>query len=74
VPRTAPTAAAHPELAGPPRAHAAMQVRHTAEFATEHPHHVCAELLDVEFGTLRDALAIADSVTSKHLKALEDAG
>jgi DNA-binding MarR family transcriptional regulator len=29
---------------------------------------------DVEFRTLRDALAIADSVTSKHLKALEDAG
>jgi predicted ArsR family transcriptional regulator len=29
---------------------------------------------DVEFGTLRDSLAIADSVTSKHLKALEDAG
>ena len=29
---------------------------------------------DVEFGTLRDALVIADSVTSKHLKALEDAG
>jgi DNA-binding MarR family transcriptional regulator len=29
---------------------------------------------DVEFRTLRDALDIADSVTSKHLKALEDAG
>ena len=29
---------------------------------------------DVEFRTLRDALAIADSVTSKHLKVLEDAG
>ena len=29
---------------------------------------------DVEFQTLRDALALADSVTSKHLKALEDAG
>jgi DNA-binding MarR family transcriptional regulator len=28
----------------------------------------------VEFRTLRDALDIADSVTSKHLKALEDAG
>lgn len=33
-----------------------------------------AAVRDVEFGTLRDALAIADSVTSKHLKALEDAG
>ena len=29
---------------------------------------------EVEFQTLRDALDIADSVTSKHLKALEDAG
>lgn len=29
---------------------------------------------DVEFRTLRDALAIADSVTSKHLKVLEEAG
>jgi DNA-binding MarR family transcriptional regulator len=29
---------------------------------------------EVEFQTLRDALVIADSVTSKHLKALEDAG
>lgn len=29
---------------------------------------------DVEFQTLRDALDIADSVTSKHLKALEEAG
>lgn len=29
---------------------------------------------EIEFRTLRDALDIADSVTSKHLKALEDAG
>lgn len=29
---------------------------------------------DVEFATLRDSLAIADSVTSKHLKALQEAG
>lgn len=29
---------------------------------------------DVEFATLRDSLAIADSVTSKHLKALHEAG
>ena len=29
---------------------------------------------DIEFRTLRETLAIADSVTSKHLKALEDAG
>lgn len=29
---------------------------------------------EVEFQTLRDALDIADSVTSKHLKALEEAG
>ena len=38
---------------------------------------MCGMLVTVrsaEFRTLRDALAIADSVTSKHLKALEDAG
>lgn len=38
---------------------------------------LCGMLVPVEefeFGTLRDALGIADSVTSKHLKALEDAG
>lgn len=29
---------------------------------------------EVEFATLRDSLDIADSVTSKHLKALQDAG
>lgn len=29
---------------------------------------------DVEFATLRDSLAIADSVTSKHLKTLQEAG
>lgn len=29
---------------------------------------------DVEFATLRDSLAIADSVTSKHLRALQEAG
>lgn len=29
---------------------------------------------EVEFGVLRDTLGIADSVTSKHLKALEQAG
>ncbi len=38
---------------------------------------ICA-LLDrtssVEFGVIRDVLGVADSVTSKHLKALADAG
>jgi len=29
---------------------------------------------DVEFATLRDALEVADSVVSKHLKVLVDAG
>ena len=29
---------------------------------------------EAEFGTLRDTLGIADSVTSKHLSALEDVG
>lgn len=33
-----------------------------------------APVTEVEFGVLRDALGIADSVTSKHLKALEQAG
>jgi DNA-binding MarR family transcriptional regulator len=29
---------------------------------------------DMEFGTLRDLLGVADSVLSKHLKTLEEAG
>lgn len=33
-----------------------------------------ASVAEAEFATLRDTLSIADSVTSKHLKALEQAG
>lgn len=33
-----------------------------------------APVTELEFGALRDTLGIADSVTSKHLKALEQAG
>ena len=35
---------------------------------------ILAAVEEAEFGTLRDTLAITDSVTSKHLKALEDVG
>jgi DNA-binding MarR family transcriptional regulator len=38
---------------------------------------ICALLADfagVEFATLRDSLGVADSVMSKHLKVLQDAG
>ncbi|PZG37441.1 MarR family transcriptional regulator [Spongiactinospora gelatinilytica] len=38
---------------------------------------ICALLAastTAEFGTLRDILGVADSVLSKHLKALQDAG
>jgi DNA-binding MarR family transcriptional regulator len=38
---------------------------------------ICALLAtatSAEFGTLRDALGVADSVTSKHLRVLTDAG
>lgn len=38
---------------------------------------ICAFLSTVteaEFGTIRDMLGVADSVTSKHLKVLEEAG
>ena len=38
---------------------------------------ICAFLSGVsqaEFGTIRDMLGVADSVTSKHLKVLEHAG
>ena len=38
---------------------------------------ICAVLstvADAEFATLRDALGVADSVVSKHLKVLQDAG
>lgn len=38
---------------------------------------ICAMLSSVaeaEFGVLRDGLGVADSVTSKHLKVLADAG
>lgn len=38
---------------------------------------ICALLATAtatEFGTLRDTLAVADSVTSKHLKILSEAG
>ncbi|QEV99342.1 helix-turn-helix domain-containing protein [Microbacterium caowuchunii] len=34
---------------------------------------ILAEVHEAEFGTLRDALALSDSVLSKHLKVLEDA-
>ena len=34
---------------------------------------ILAAVEEAEFSTLRDTLDIADSVTSKHLKALEDA-
>jgi DNA-binding MarR family transcriptional regulator len=38
---------------------------------------ICALLAtatSAEFGTIRDALGVADSVTSKHIKILADAG
>ena len=38
---------------------------------------ICAMLSaadEVEFATVRDAIAVSDSVLSKHLKLLEDAG
>ncbi|MGZ5401482.1 MAG: transcriptional regulator, partial [Nocardioides sp.] len=35
---------------------------------------ILAAVEEAEFGTLRDTLGIADSVTSKHLSALEDVG
>jgi DNA-binding MarR family transcriptional regulator len=38
---------------------------------------ICAMLAavaEVEFATLRDTLGVADSVMSKHLKVLQDAG
>lgn len=35
---------------------------------------ILAAVEEAEFATLRDTLGIADSVTSKHLKALEEAG
>ncbi|HEV7948625.1 MAG TPA: transcriptional regulator [Glaciihabitans sp.] len=35
---------------------------------------ILAEVTDAEFGTVRDALGLSDSVLSKHLKVLEDAG
>lgn len=35
---------------------------------------VLAEVADAEFATLRDTLGVADSVMSKHLKVLQDAG
>jgi DNA-binding MarR family transcriptional regulator len=38
---------------------------------------ICAILADVdqaEFATVRDAIAVSDSVMSKHVKQLEDAG
>ncbi len=39
--------------------------------------HICALLASVheaEFATLREAVGVSDSVMSKHLKLLEDAG
>jgi len=35
---------------------------------------ILAEVNEAEFGTVRDALGLSDSVLSKHLKVLEDAG
>ena len=35
---------------------------------------ILAAVDEAEFGTLRDTLGIADSVTSKHLKTLAEAG
>ena len=35
---------------------------------------VLATVADAEFATLRDTLGVADSVMSKHLKVLQDAG
>jgi DNA-binding MarR family transcriptional regulator len=35
---------------------------------------VLAAVTDAEFATLRDTLGVADSVMSKHLKVLQDAG
>lgn len=35
---------------------------------------ILAETAEVDFATVRDALALSDSVLSKHLKVLEDAG
>jgi len=35
---------------------------------------ILAAVDDAEFGTIRDTLGIADSVTSKHLKVLETPG
>ncbi len=35
---------------------------------------VLASVVEAEFATVRDAIAVSDSVMSKHLKLLEDAG
>lgn len=35
---------------------------------------VCARVDEVEFATLRDILQVSDSVLSKHLSAMSDAG
>lgn len=35
---------------------------------------VLAAVVEAEFATLRDTLGVADSVMSKHLKVLQDAG
>ena len=35
---------------------------------------ILAEVNEAEFGTVRDALGLSDSVLSKHLKVLEESG
>lgn len=35
---------------------------------------ILASVVEAEFATVRDAVAVSDSVMSKHLKMLEDAG